>query len=440
MTTTTSTPAHSAADLDHLERLLARGIKVIRVVHSDLFGRQRAKQFPVSSLKSILDGVAYSKMSVAEDLFGVPVDEDQFPQLKGHPDLHARIAPGSAFIPPWEPDAVWVMATLWEGDRRSQLCARGQLEDAIELLQETTGLTGIAAGEPEFYLFERDAQGRATRTPYSQEGVSYTIDRITDQRGVLARMYRALIDFGIGVTAVNREFSPGQFEINVHHAPSLAAADHIFLLKTGIKELAIIEGCAANFMAKPLSGEEGSSLHFHLSLWNDEQNVFDDGGALSDTMRFALGGIQSHAAALTALSSPTVNSYKRLHGEGLSPDTSNWGEDTRYSYLRIPAERAKATRLELRAGDASANPYLLLAGMLHAVRDGIQQRIEPTEAGVQLPADLGEAVAALDGDALFGEAFGPEFTSIYGELKRREVRSHSLAVTDWEWNLYQSAV
>lgn len=441
MTTANALPAtEESTGLEELERLLARGIKVIRVVHADLFGRQRAKQFPVSQLPSLLDGIAYSKMSVAEDLFGVPVDEREFAQLAGHPDLHARIDPGTAVVPPWEPDAVWVIATLWEHGERSALCARGQLEDAIERLATRHGLSGIAAAEPEFYLFERDEAGRATRRPYSVEGVSYTIDRITDPRGSIGRMHRSLIDFGIGVTAVNREFSPGQFEINLLHGSALEAADRSFLLKTAVKELAAIEGLAANFMAKPLSGEEGSSLHMHLSLWADGVNALDAGVSVGPAMRRVVAGLQAHAPALSAFTSPTVNSYKRLHGEGLSPDTANWGEDNRYTYLRIPAERGGATRVELRAGDAGANPHLLLAAMLHAAADGIERGLEPEATGAPLPRTLGEALDALRADELFVETFGREFIDIYCTVKQREVDGYAVAVTDWEWDLYHSHI
>lgn len=440
----TQAPAETATidDLESLERLLARGVKVIRIIHSDLFGRQRAKQYPVSELDTILDGVAYSKMSVAEDLFGVPVDETQFPQLLGHPDMRARADIASALIPPWEPDSVWIMSTLWEHGSPSALCARGQLERSIQRMQQEHGFTGVAAGEPEFYLFQNDENGDATQRPYSRNGVSYTMDRITDPKGVLGRIHRQLIDFGINVTVLNREFSPGQFEVNLRHAPSLPAADVVFLLKTALKELAIDEGYTANFMAKPLQGEEGSSLHIHLSLWDGDTNVMAgaDEKELNDTLRHVVGGLQAHAAALTAFSSPTVNSYKRLHGEGLSPDSANWAEDNRYTYLRIPAERGKATRVELRSGDASANPHLLLAAMLHAARDGLNRRIEPSEVGTKLPRTLEESIAALQNDEVLSEGFGQEFIEIYSELKLREARSYALSVTDWEWNTYQAHV
>lgn len=438
----TPNPANDAADLENLERLLSRGVNVIRVIYPDMFGRQRGKQFPVSELESIRGGVAFSKMSIAEDLFGVPVDETEFPQLAGHPDLHARIDPASAFIPPWEPDALWILSTLWEHDTPSALCARGQLTRSIDMLREEFGYTSVAAGEPEFYLYTRDAHGRATQQPYSQDGVSYTVDRVTDPAGVLGRIHRQLIDFGIGVTVLNREFSPGQFEVNLKHAPSLQAADEVFLLKTALKELATIEGYAANFMAKPQNGEEGSSLHVHLSLWDGEENALASelGAPLSDLTRYVIGGLQAHAPALTAFTSPTVNSYKRLHGEGLSPDHANWGEDNRFTYLRVPAERGKATRVELRAGDASANPHLLIAAMLHAARDGISRRIEPVDAGKKLPESISEAIAALRADAVFTSGFGDEFVDVYSALKLREASLFASAVTDWEWNAYQSHV
>lgn len=429
------------SDLTWLKSLKGRGIKVVRVVHADLFGRQRAKQFPIESLPELLDGIAYSKMSLAEDLLGVPVDEANFPELAGHPDLHAFINPSTAVIPPWEPDAVWVLATLQEHGQPSSLCARSQLIAAHTRIGEELGLVAQAAGEPEFYLFEAGGEQELPK-PYGRNGVSYTIDRITDPRGVVGRIHRSLAEFGIGVSAVNREFSAGQFEINLHHNDAVTAADQVFLLKTAIKELAIQEGLEAVFMAKPLTGEEGSSLHVHLSLWNRSgENVFataDHG--LSGLLRAAIAGVQVHAAALLALASPTVNSFKRLRGEGLSPRSSNFAEDNRFSFVRVPAERGGATRFELRAGDASASAHLLIAGILHAVRDGIARQLAPTAEGTPLPRTLEDAVAALEQDEVLIDGFGEEFIRVYAEIKRREITSYEATVTDWEWNLYHSHI
>ena len=442
MTTSISSPAETSdkEGVDHL-RSLAATARVIRVIHPDLFGRQRGKQFPARMADSLLDGLAYSKVSLAEDLMGVPVSAAEFPDLAGHPDLHARIDASSAFVPPWEPDAVWVLSRLFEQGRPSALCVRSQVQAAHMLLQSSLGFSAVAAGEPEFYLFENGQQG-SRPIPYATDGVSYTIDRITDPSGAVGRIHRQLLELPIGVTAINREFSPGQFEVNLGHAAVETAADQAFLLKSAVKELAILEGLRANFMAKPLSGEEGSSLHVHMSLWtllDGRGNVFASPDAsISDTARHAIAGVQEHAAAIVAFAAPTVNSYKRLFGEGLSPTTSNWAEDNRFSFLRVPGERGSATRFELRAGDASANPHLLLAAILHAVRDGIERKLQPQAEGLPLPRTLAHALDALNADPLMTQGFGGEFIATYTALKRAEIRSLDALVSDTEWNIYHT--
>jgi glutamine synthetase len=436
-----SDPEYAPEDIDHFKRLLTKDIRVIRVIHADLFGRQRGKQFAATVFHQLLDGIAYSKMSISEDLLGVPVDETAFPSVAGHPDLFARIEPGSAVVPPWEADAIWVLASLFEKGSQSELCARGALATARKRLDTELNLRVVAAGEPEFYVFTPSTSGTRS-TPYATNGVSYTMDRITDPSGAVGRIHRNVIDFGIGVTVVNREFSPGQFEINLHHAEAQLAADQVFLLKTAVKELAIIEGLEANFMAKPLTDEEGSSLHVHMSFWNDEGvNIFStvDGG-LSDRAMAAIAGIQEHAPAILAFAAPTVNSYKRLRGNGLSPRSSNWAEDNRYSFIRVPAERGNATRFELRAGDASASSHLLMAAMIHAARDGIQRELVPSKAGAPLPRSLEESIQALESSSLFRDGFGDELVNVYAALKRAEIASFESTVTDWEWNLYHSHI
>jgi glutamine synthetase len=333
-----------------------------------------------------------------------------------------------------------VLASLTEQGLPSALCPRAQLGSAAAALVASTGLTAQAAGEPEFYLFREKAESRGE--PYSQDGVSYSIDRTTDPDGVVGEMHRQLAAFGIGVTAVNREYSPGQFEINLDHDDIVRAADSVFLMKCGIKELAVAHGLLATFMAKPRAEFEGSGLHVHVSLWErDGVNAFArPDGTLSPTGLHAIAGLQQHAGALMALAAPTVNSYKRLSGPGLSPRSSSWAYDNRLTFVRIPAERGPATRLELRIGDASASPHLLMAGMLHAVRDGIERRLEPTADGAPLPSDLASALAALQRDEVFAESFGQEFVDVYAALKNREISAFQAHVSDWEWETYRSQV
>ncbi len=269
--------------------------------------------------------------------------------------------------------------------------------------------------------------------------MAYTTGVRADPDGVLRRIHEALDGFELGVTTANREFSPGQFEINLSHSEALDAADRAFLLEEIVKDVAAGQGRLATFMAKPFAEHEGSSHHVHVSLWDDDDNAFarDDGGLSDLAMAFA-AGILAHAQGLTALASPTVNSYKRLAAEGsLVPAGAGLSGDDRLSYLRIPSERGRATRVEIRAADASANPYLLIAAILAAGLDGIERRLDPVSLGTRtLPTSLGDAVTALECDDVLVAAIGPRLVSVLAALKRRECARFARSVTDWEWREY----
>jgi glutamine synthetase len=250
-------------------------------------------------------------------------------------------------------------------------------------------------------------------------------------------MHRALDEFGLGVTTGMREYSPGQFEINLTHTDALSAADNAFLLEEVVKELAASEGLLATFMAKPLADAEGSSHHVHASLWRDGANAFDDGGEVSAEARAFAAGLIDHAAGLTALAAPTINSYKRLGNGELCPSTAELGGDSRQAYVRVPPERGAAARVELRVGDASANPYLLIAGMLTAGLDGIERGLDPDGLpALPLPRSLDAALDALEADPALAAMLGPQLLEAMVAVKRREIARFNLAVTDWEWREY----
>jgi glutamine synthetase len=270
-------------------------------------------------------------------------------------------------------------------------------------------------------------------------GLAYTTGVRADPDGVLRQIHAALDSFDIGVTTANREYSPGQFEINLSHTDALAAADRAFLLEEIVKDVAASLGLLATFMPKPFSEHEGSSHHVHVSLWQGPDNVFasEDGG-LSELASAFAAGVLAHAQGLTALASPTINSYKRLAAsESLVPAGVGLGGDNRLSYLRIPSERGRATRVEIRAADASANPYLLTTAILAAGLDGIDRGLAPGALGTSaLPRSLGEALDALERDEVLVEALGPRLTTVLVALKRRECDRFAATVTDWEWREY----
>lgn len=414
-------------------RLRERGVRIVRVIHADLFGKARSKQFPLSELEAIEGGVGYCKASMVESIGGVPLEGGGFPADLGFPDIQSVPDLASTRVVPWEPDTAWILADLVENGSPSELCCRAALRTACDRLSER-GLEAIVAAEPEFYLLRETENGPVAYSP--GVGMAYTAGRRADPSGILGRLHRQLIELGIEVTAANREFSPGQFELNLRHEPAVVAADNAFLFKEGVKELALDEGLFATFMAMPFVEHAGSSCHLHVSLWDGDENVFvTPDGSISDLCKGFIGGLLEHSPALTAFASPTVNSYKRTAAGGLAPTTARLGGDDREAYVRLPGGGPKSARVELRAGDAAANPYLLTAASLYAGLDGIERGL-PTDARRDLPLGLDHAVSALEADDVIRDGLGEELVRVYAALKRGEWERFANAVTDWEWAEY----
>jgi glutamine synthetase len=416
-----------------VDALAERGVRVVRVVHSDLFGRARSKQFPLDELPSLMDGLGYTAAHVVEGIDGIPLEGGGFPADVGFPDLHALVDLDTGRVLPWEPDTVWFQADLYEAGEPSPLCSRGVLKSVGSRLAAKE-LRAVWAAESELYFLSEEGS-----QPYSpMSGMAYTAGRRADPAGAVGRIHRQLIDFGIGVTALNHEFSPGQFEINIRHTEVVSAGDRAFLFKEAVKELARREGLFATFMPKPFTDDAGNSLHIHISLWRGSQNLFAGPDGLSSTIgeQFA-AGVLAHASALTAIGCSTVNSYKRLVPGGLAPTTATFGGDSREVYVRVPPGTGEASRLEVRVGDAAANPYLLAASIVAAGLDGMERELRPSEIpAMPLPTTLDTALAELEGDDILVEALGKELIRVYIALKVRECKRFANTVTDWEWNEY----
>jgi glutamine synthetase len=426
-------PSESAAAV---ERFSADGVRFVRVNHADPHGRCRSKELPLDRLALATGGIGYCAASLVEGLDGEPLMGEAFPGGQGFPDLHAIADLATARIAPWQPDTLWLLSDLVEPDgSESPLCMRGVLRRVTERLAHL-GMRAIVASEPEFYVL-RVGDGGAIEHYSPLSGMAYTTGVRADPTGLVRRIHAALDAFGLGVTTALREFSPGQFEINLAHADAMTAADNAFLLEEVVKEIAASEGLLPTFMAKPLTDSEGSSHHVHTSLWRGEGNAFDDDGAPSALSRAFAAGLIAHAEGLTALAAPTINSYKRLGNGELCPSTATLGGDSRQAYVRIPPERGSGTRVELRVGDASANPYLLIAGMLAAGMDGIERGLDPDALpAIPLPRSLDAALVALEADTVLAEMLGAQLLEAMVAVKRREIERFNLAVTDWEWREY----
>lgn len=430
-------------------RLSEQGVDVVRIGYPDLIGTERGRDILVEQLPHAVEhGVAFCRAVYHTSPMGdvVPVAGGLD---RGLPDICIRPDLSTLVTLPWEPGVAHCLGEAYDPltGRPCPESPRTVLRAAAERLGEL-GLTGVIGPELEYFLLEPDGTGwkRYDDAP----GNVYVAGTKGDSGSHLLRTLRALRALDIGVTMGNHEFASGQFEINLRHSEALSAADRSFRFKTAIKEMARRDGLRATFMAKPFNDEGGSGFHAHLSCADaDGRNIFDDPSephGLSRTAMHAIGGIIAHASALAALLNPTINSYKRFGPDTLAPWLIDWGLDNRSAMVRIPPERGEGTRLEVRLGDASANPYLAIAGLLAAVYLGVRDRIEPpaplegygydTSRSEMLPMTLPEALDAFEADGELTGVLGKEFADAFLTYKRDEVRRFSQYVTDWEFREY----
>jgi glutamine synthetase len=431
------------------ERLRADLVDVVRVSYPDLLGVARGRDVLVEQLAAAEGhGLAFCRAVYHTSPTGdvVPV---QGGLEAGLPDILVRPDLATLTRLPWEPNAAWCLGDAITPDGQpapeSPRTVVRRVADQIAGL----GFSLICGPELEFFVCERDADGNWRR--YANDlGNVYVVGRKGDPRGLLLRMLRQLRDAGLQVTAANHEFSPGQFEINLGHSGMTDAADRSFRLKSAVQEIARQQDLLATFMAKPFNDEGGSGFHVHASL-NDGTgaNIFGDPGApdgISATGRYAIGGVLRHARAMSALLNPTINSFKRFGPDTLAPWLIDWGLDNRSAMVRIPPERGPAARMEVRLGDAAANPYLGIAAVGAAVFLGIRDKVEPPPklegygydpaSADMLPARLADALGALEVDTELGDVLGRYFVDSFLAYKRNEIERFERFVTDWEFREY----
>jgi glutamine synthetase len=434
------------------DALAKRGVNVVRVAYADLIGTERSRDLLVRRLASTVGhGVAFCRTIYGTSPMGDVIELEQDGLAAGLPDMLAMPDLATLRDLPWEPGVAHVLSDAINPDGTVAAEGPRQVLRVITDRFAELGLRPVIGPELEFFLLQEDQASPSGWRRYGEAaGNVYVAGRKGDPEGVLLRMLRQLGDYGLDATAANHEFCSGQFEINLWHSEALDAADRAFRFKAAVKEIARYEGKLATFMAKPFNDEGGSGFHLHFSAVDaDGRNAFDDPAAphgLSATARSAIAGILAHAPALAALANPTVNSYKRFGPDTLAPWLIDWGLDNRSAMVRIPPERGAASRLEVRLGDASANPYLAVAGLLAAaylgIRDGLTAPAPLDGYGYDtgksplLPQDLGTSLAALEADADLSKLLGERFVTAFRAYKGNELERFSRYVTDWEFREY----
>jgi glutamine synthetase len=432
-----------------LERLRAAGVDVVRVSYPDLIGVDRGRDVLLDQVPAACEhGLAFCRAvyhtSPMGDVVPVAGGLDQgLPDIAVFPDLSTLTSM------PWEPNVAWCLGDARLPDGSAAPEDPRTVARNVAARVATLGYELVCGPELEFYLCQQALDGSWQR--YANEpGNVYVVGRKGDPKGLLLHMLRQLRDAELQVTAANHEFSPGQFEINLTHSGLLDAADRAFRLKSAVQEIARQHDLMATFMAKPFNEEGGSGFHVHVSVDNDSGvNVFGDPDGpdgLSALGRHAIGGVLAHAPALSALLSPTINSYKRFGPDTLAPWLIDWGLDNRSAMVRIPPERGLAARMEVRLGDATANPYLGIAAVGAAIYLGISEKIEPPSKlegygydpsrSPVLPMRLPDALAALEADTSLTEVLGEYFVKSFLTYKGNEVDRFERFVTDWEFREY----
>jgi len=430
-----------------MRRIEEEDIEFIRLQFTDMFGALKNVAITSSQLEKALDNKCMFDGSSIEGF--VRIEESD---MYLYPDLDTF----ETF--PWRPqqgkvarlicDVYKADGTPFEGDPRYVL--RRVLKEA-----EDMGYHFNVGPECEFFLFHTDDNGMPTTI--SHEKASY-FDISPLDLGENARrdMVLTLEDMGFEIEASHHEVAPAQHEIDFKYGPALKAADNIMTFKLVVKSMAKRHGLFASFMPKPLYGVAGSGMHTNMSLTKDGKNVFDDPNGengLSKEAYYFIAGIMKHIKGMTAIANPLVNSYKRLVPGHEAPVYIAWSATNRSPLIRIPASRGAGTRVELRSPDPAANPYLLLALCLAAGLDGIKHQMTPTKAVngnifelteremkrakiESIPANLHQAIVAMETDPFIKETLGTHVYTKYVEAKKAEWDDYRKQVTQWEIDEY----
>jgi glutamine synthetase len=452
-------------------------IRTVRIGVVDQHGAVRckfvsAKDFVVSLRNGIDFSGAVLSLDTANKVFPPAFVEGGgfgIPELTGFPDVVLVPDPTTFKVLPWSPNTGWVISdAFFSSGKPVPLFTRQVLRRQLELAKEM-GFGYVAGLEVEFYIFYRER----TRIPTDQtgwppppppvsvvaQGYQYLSEnRLAQLSDILDPLRDHLEAVGLPLRTMEDEWGPGQTEITFDPQTGLEPADAMVLFRSAVKQICHQLGYHATFMSRPLLPNVTSSgWHLHQSLQDLAQggNAFasTDQEPLSIAGRQFAAGILEHAIPMTVFSTPTVNGYKRFKPYSFAPNRVNWAVENRGSMLRVQGQPGdQGSHLENRLGEPAANPYLFMAANIAAGLDGIRRRLTPPpmvetdpyqEPATALPANLGEAVAALDQDPFFRQALGPEIVDYLVMLKRfeydryeRESKPDPSEVTEWEQNEY----
>jgi glutamine synthetase len=429
-----------------LERIDADCIKFVRLQFTDILGQPKNAAIPVQQVeKALTDGIWFDGSSI-----------EGFARIE-ESDMLLKPDPSTYTILPWRSADTRVARFIcdiytyggkpFDGDPRYIL--KKTLAEAAKL-----GFSFNTGPELEFFLF-RMADGRPT-TAFQDYGGYFDLAPTDAAEDVRRDIDMALTDMGFEIEMSHHEVASSQHEIDFKYGDALLTADRVITFKFAAKALALRSGLHATFMAKPIGGINGSGMHTHGSLARDGHNAFYDPKMpkqLSETALHYIGGLLTHAKAITRVANPTINSYKRLVPGYEAPVYISWSNTNRSALVRVPAARGSSTRAEFRSPDPMCNPYLTFAAMLSAGLDGIRKKIEPPEStdiniyhlsnlereklGIEmLPGSLTEANACFMSDTVIKKTMGDHVVENIDRIAQMESDAFRLTVHPWELERY----
>ncbi|GAA2703398.1 glutamine synthetase family protein [Actinoplanes palleronii] len=446
------------------------GLELIRFSFADQHGVLHGKTLTRAAVAPALrSGVTAPSSLLLKDSSGrsaLPVfTPDAEAGFAGAGDVVLVPDPTTFRVLPWAAKTGWILCDLRFPDGSAvPYCTRGLLREQLDRLAGQ-GYAMTVGVELEFHVFRAEEQvlaadrvgapgapGRPPRVGPISGGAQLLheegLDRVDD---LVQLLQRGLQRLDLPLRSIELEFGPSQLEITMSATGAAAAADHVVLARSAIRQLCRRAGYHATFMSRPAGAATASTgwhLHQSLRATADGAAVFDPGPdetLMSSTARHWLGGLLAHAPAAAAFTTPTVNGYKRYLPFSLAPDRVVWGADNKGAMVRVVgAGTDTGARLENRSGEPAANPYLYVAAQVVSGLDGLARGLDPGEPtenpyaaeAVRLPASLGAAVDALTADPVFAGALGERVIAWYARLKRDEFARYLAHVSDWEQREY----
>lgn len=369
-------------------------VRLIRFEYCDVSGVARSKAIHVAQLQhKLVEGVSLTRAQMSINLLEqvIPIDGmEPVGEIRLVPD------PATFTVLPWVPASASVLCDQWGHDRRDWgACPRTYLKNVIARAA-ALGVSVQATFENEYYL-AREVDGRLVPFDLSDHTPVYSPIGHDLNAEIMVETVDALTAQGIVVEQAINEYGPGQQEISIRHADALRAADNQMKFRDTVRGVALRHGLLASFAPKPYPEQIGSGAHVHLSLWDAEGNaslLYDPAaaGGLSKIGQHFIAGVTEHLPALTALTTPSYNSFRRLLPSAWAACTTAWGFDNKEAALRVCSpfyqREEQSYNLEFKTSDASANPYLSLGALIAAGLDGIERELEPGEPCEHDPARL----------------------------------------------------